>query len=172
MKKITLILMLFMSVGLLSAQKPSLQLKAFQRYHISGLPPTPVMEVGGKETVAKPLPTEPDYFIYLLANKMPFLTIESVWIKHHLYKAGLNKVACKPVLLSNGTQNDTLVRYTDEEVWQINITGKMTTKTRPAKSISALVAGNELLVRLRDKQGRYYTRSVKYITKLESSRGQ
>ena len=172
MKKITIILILFISAGLLSAQEPSLQLKAFQRYHLSGLPPTPVIEIGGKETVAKSPSSEPDYFIYLLIYKMPFLTLESVWIRKHLYKAELNKVACKPVLLSNGIQNDTLVRYTDEEVWQINITGKVSAKTRPAKSISTLVAGNELLVRLRNKQGRYYTRSVKYITNLESSRGQ
>lgn len=173
MKKITLISVLFFTVVLSAAQKPSLTLKAFERYHISGLPPTPVIEVGGKETIATRPPAEPEYLIYLLAWKMPLLKIESVWIKKNLYKASITKVACKPVILNNGIQNDTLIRYTDEgEVWKINITGKVKNNSKPAKSISALVAGNELVIRLHDKKSTHYTRSVKYISKLESTRGQ
>ena len=93
MKKITILSILFFSVVLSAAQKPSLKLQAFQRYHISGLPPTPVIEIGGKETVATLPPKEPAYYIYLLAWKMPLLKIESVWIKQHLYRAEIRKVA-------------------------------------------------------------------------------
>ena len=172
MKKITLLSVLFFTVVSLAAQKPSLTVKAFERYHISGLPPTPVIEIGGKETVTTRPPSGPEYFIYLIASQMPLVKMESVWIKKDLYKASITKVTCKPVILNNGIQNDTLVRYTDEEVWQINLTGKIKKYSKPAKSISALVSGNELVLRLQDKKGNYYTRSVKYISKLESTRGQ
>jgi hypothetical protein len=170
-KKTTIALILFFMVLSAVAQKASLGLKAFQRYHISGLPPTPVIEVGGKETEVKPTPSEPEYFIYLIDFKMPLLKIESLWIKRHLYQAAISKVSCKPVLLDNGIQKDTLVADTGQEVWQIKITGKTKKHSTPAKIISTRVAENELVLRLYDKQGRYYTRFVKNISQLEPARG-
>lgn len=172
MKRTVLVLILFFSVGLLAAQKNSLRLIAFQRNYISGVAPTPVIEIGGKEISVRASTPEPEYFIYLLSKKLSSLKIESVWIKKHLYPASMVNVPCKPVLLTNGLrQKDTLVGYTDEDVWQIKITGKAK-NTKPKKDIAALLRENELVVKIADKQSRYYTRSVRYITKLEPDRGQ
>lgn len=172
MKKTVLVLVLSFTVVLLAAQKPTLQVKAFQRYFISGMAPTTIVEMGDKETVPAVKASEPEYFIYLIAYKLPGIKIESVWIKHQLYPASIHNLSCKPVFISNNIQNDTLVRYTDEEVWQISITGKGQNNSKPKKNLAALVAGNELVLRLLDKQGRLFTRYVKKITQLESARGQ
>ena len=172
MKKIMILSVLFFSAIVSAAQKSSLTIKAFQRYHIGGLPPGQVIEVGGKEVITQPKSSEPEYFIYLLAYKMPSLKIESVWIKKNAYTASINKVACKPVILNNGIQTDTLVRYTDEDVWRILITGKRKNYSKPAKNMATLVTGNELVLQLSTKSGTRYTRAVKYIATLESTRGQ
>ena len=171
MKKTVLLMMLFSTVLVLAAQKPIVKIQAFQRYYISGVAPTPIIEIGSKETAARNT-SEPEYFIYLIACKVPDIVIESIWIKQHLYQAAINKVACKPVVISNGRRNDTLVQYTDDVVWQISITGKGKDNSKPKNSISAAVSANELVVRLHDKNGRFYTRSVKNIAPLESERGQ
>lgn len=172
MKKTALAGMLFFYAALVTAQKPSLRLQAFQRYYISGMAPTPVMEVGGKEIMPQGNVKEPQYFIYLISDKLPSLQIKTVGIKHHLYQATIHKIDCKPVVITSTVQKDTLVRYTDDDVWQINITGKAKNNNTPKKDIAALLAENELVIKLQDKQGKYYIRTVRHITTLESERGQ
>lgn len=174
MKKAVLGFVLVVSVLSVFAQKtaPSLRLKAYQRGYISGVAPTPTVEIGGKEIAAKPTIHEPEYFIYLLVNKVPYLKIERVWINHQLYLASINKVNEKPVLLDNGKKKDTLIKYTDEMVWQIKITGKDKTGITPKKDIKAQVKSNELVIRLNDQNGHAYTRTQKQITVLEAVRGQ
>ena len=150
---------------------PSLRLKAYERVFINGVAPSPVMEVGGKETKVKVIPTKPVYYIYLIANKVPYIKIERVWIKQQLYTATITRVPTKPVLIENGKQKDTLVKYTDEAVWQVNIKDLVTNGTKPKKDIADKVAANELVLRLNDKNGYVYTRVAKTITKLEPAAG-
>ena len=77
----------------------------------------------------------------------------------------------KPVLIENGKHMDTLVKYTDEAVWQISIKDRVTNGTKPKKDIADKVAANELVLRLNDKNGYVYTRAIKTITKLEPEAG-
>jgi hypothetical protein len=150
---------------------PSLRLRAYERVFINGVAPSPVMEVGGKETKVQVIPTKPVYYIYLIANKVPYIKIERVWIKQQLYTATITRVVTKPVLIENGKQKDTLVKYTDEAVWQITIKDKVTNGTKPKKDIADKVAANELVLRLNDKSGAVYTRIAKTFTKLEPAAG-
>ncbi len=150
---------------------PSLRLKAYERVFIDGVAPSPVIEVGGKETKVQLIPTKPVYYIYLIANKVPYIKIERIWIKQQLYTATITKVTSKPVLIESGKQTDTLVRYTDEAVWQITIKDKVTNGTKPKKDIANKVATNELVLRLNDKNGYVYTRVAKIFTKLEPQVG-
>ncbi|MCW3087469.1 MAG: hypothetical protein JWQ78_855 [Sediminibacterium sp.] len=164
--------MLSVTAGCVIAQKPVMKIKAFQRYYISGLPNIPAVEVGGKEVVVTRAAAEPEYYIYLVAAKTPSLNLESIWIKQHRYQASLKKISCKPVVVNNGAEKDTLVKYTKEDIWQVRIKGKAKTDVRPTKAIAALVPGNDLVVRVYDKAGRYYTHVVRNIPRLESARGQ
>ncbi|MEY2903698.1 MAG: hypothetical protein RLY89_2804 [Bacteroidota bacterium] len=150
---------------------PSLRLRAYERVFINGVAPSPVMELGGKETKVQVIPTKPVYYIFLIANKVPYIKIERVWIKQQLYTATITRVANKPVLIENGKQKDTLVKYTDEAVWQITIKDKVTNGTKPKKDIADKVAANELVLRLNDKSGAVYTRIAKTFTKLEPQAG-
>lgn len=172
MKKTVIALMLFFTSTVLVAQKSSLQLKAFQRYYISGMPPNPVLEIGGKEVEVKSKTTEPEYFIYLITKKIPSLKIESVWIKKQEYQATMQTVACKPVVINTAFRKDTLIKYTEETVWQIRITGKENNLKTVKKNISSLLLENELVVKLRDRKRCLYTQTVKHFITLESERGQ
>lgn len=172
MKKTVIVLMLFFTSTVLVAQKPSLTLKAFQRYYIGGMPPNPVLEVGGKEVKVISKTAEPEYFIYLISAKHPSLKIESVWINKQRYQATMQTVSCKPVVINTAFRKDTLIAYTEENVWQIRITGKEKNLQMSKKNISPLLLENELVVKLRDKKGSLYTQTVKHFISLESERGQ
>jgi hypothetical protein len=174
MKKAILFMSLTIIASAIFAQKtsPSLRLKSFQRGYISGVAPTNTVELGGKETTAPSKTHTPEYFIYMIANKVPYLKIERVWIKQQLYLASIDKVATLPVVLQEGKKKDTLVKYTDEMVWQVKIIGKDSTGIKPKKDIANQVKSNELVIRLNDPSGHIYTRTNKQITVLEAVRGE
>lgn len=174
MRRIALLLLMACSINSAYAQKtsPSLKLKSYQRGYISGVAPTPIVEIGGKQTEAASATREPEYFIYLIANKVPYLKIERIWIRQQLYLATINLVSTKPVIVKNGIMADTLIRYTDEAVYQIKITGKDSTGIKPKKDIAHEVKANEMVLRLTDKNGKVFTRTAKHISILEAERGQ
>jgi hypothetical protein len=174
MKKIALLISLSMIVCAVFSQKnlPSLKLRSYQRGYISGVAPTATIELGGKETAAPAAKYNPEYFIYLIAYKVPYLKIERVWIKQQLYLASIDRVTKLPIVLQEGKKKDTLVKYTDELVWQIKILGKDTTGLKPKKDIATQVKANELVIRLNDPSGHVYTRTSKHINMLEATRGQ
>jgi len=128
--------------------------------------------LGGKQTATASAAKEPQYLIYLIANKLPYLKIERVWIRQQLYLANIHLITDKPVVVKNGIKLDTLVKYTDEAVYQINITGKDKTGIRPKNDIADQVRANEMVLRLTDKSGKVFTRTSKHITVLEAERGQ
>jgi hypothetical protein len=76
------------------------------------------------------------------------------------------------VVLQEGKKKDTLVKYTDEMVWQVKIIGKDSTGIKPKKDIANQVKSNELVIRLNDASGHIYTRTNKQITVLEAVRGE
>jgi hypothetical protein len=152
--------------------QPSLRLNSYQRSYISGIVPSTIIEIGGKETAATSVAHAPEYFIYLIANKVPYLKIERIWIKQQLYLASIDKIKSLPVVLQEGKKKDTLVKYTDELVWQINITGKDNSGIKPKKDIAAQVKANELVIRLKDPSGHVFTRTSKHINVLDAVRGQ
>lgn len=174
MRIVALLILLACSMSSSFAQKttPSLRLKSFQRGYISGVAPTPTVEIGGKQTEAASAAKEPTYFIYLIANKVPYLKIERIWIRQQLYMANIHLITEKPVVVKNGSRADTLVKYTDEAVYQINITGKDSTGIKPKKDIADQVKANEMVLRLRDKNGKVFTRTAKHISILDAERGQ
>ena len=153
------------------ATSPWLKLRAYERTFIPGVALSPEIEVGGKETTVKIIPTKPVFYIYLLANKLPNIKIEQIWIRQESYTATITRVPSKSVLIENGKQKDTLVKYTNEAVWQINIKDKVSNGPKPKKDIADKVAANELVLLLNDKKGFTYTRVLKNITKLEPAAG-
>jgi hypothetical protein len=80
-------------------------------------------------------------------------------------------VTSKQVIVENGKYSDTLVNFTNEAVWQINIQEKDITGIPPKKNIANQVANNELVIRLKDSNGSIYTRTVKKITQLKPFAG-
>jgi hypothetical protein len=164
MQKITFLILFSISTMMVSSQEPSLRLKAFKRY-------TKNENNKGKGEPAQSMPktNEPEYFIYLIAFKVPFIKLERVWLNQNLYSVQIDKVSDKPIILKNsGYPNDTLVKYTDELVWKVTLKGKVEGNIKPKKDIEYLVSQNELTLRLNDKKGTLYTRSVKEITLLRS----
>ena len=150
---------------------PSLKLKAYERITLSGVAPSAEIKVGGEETLVASKSPKPDYYIYLIANKMPNIKLDRVWIKQELYTATMVSVTSKPVLLENGKQTDTLVKYVKEPVWQIIIKDKDKSGSKPKKDIADKEASNELVFRLIDKNGTFYTRTIKTITHLKPFAG-
>ena len=71
---------------------------------------------------------------------------------------------------NTGYPNDTLVRYTDETVWKVTLTGKVEGNMKPKKDIENLAYQNELTFRLHDNKETMYTLSVKQITLLQSTK--
>jgi hypothetical protein len=155
MKKIIFIVICALSTTFVSAQRiapptsPSVRLKAFV------------------EPTAKSDNSVPNhYYIYLITNKVPYMKLEKVWINNKLYTASLERVTEKPILHQKGTKVDTLVKYTDELVWKVNIKGKADDSFKPKSDISDIVAQNELVLRLYNSDGTLYTREVKQMSKL------
>jgi hypothetical protein len=77
-----------------------------------------------------------------------------------------------PVVVQEGMKKDTLVKYTDELVWQIKIIGKDSTGIKPKKDIADQVKSNELVIRLTEPSGHVFTRTSKNIPVLEAARRQ
>ena len=73
--------------------------------------------------------------------------------------------------MENGKFSDTLVHLTKEAVWQINISEKDMTGTQPKRGIAKQVSSNELVLRLTDKNGSVYIRTVKNIKQLSPLAG-
>lgn len=154
------------SAALCQSRTPVLQLKAFERITLNGVAPTPEIKVGDKEIVAGALPAATDYYIYIISRRVPNIMIDQIWLKQESYSARISRVSSKQVILENGKYSDTLVKYTNEAVWQINIQEKDMTGIQPKKNIANQVANNELVIRLKDSKGSVYTRTVKKIIQL------
>lgn len=153
------------------SKTPSLKLKAFERIIMSGVAPNPVIKVGDEEIAPAITPAPIDYYIYLISRRVRNIVIDQVWIKKESYTARISRVTSKQVILENGKYSDTLVNYTNEAIWQINIQEKDITGIPPKKNIANQVANNELVIRLKDSNGSIYTRTVKKITQLKPFAG-
>ncbi|MFN7538768.1 MAG: hypothetical protein ACK5RQ_01830 [Bacteroidota bacterium] len=153
------------------SRTPSLKLTAFKRSILNGVAPSSVIKVGDEEIPNTNAPAQIEYYIYLLASRVSNLELNQVWIQQELYTATLSRVNSKSVVLENGKFSDTLVHFTKEAVWQINISEKDMTGTQPKKNIAKQVAANELVLRLSDRKGAVYTRTIKNITPLKPFAG-
>lgn len=153
------------------SRTPSLQLKAFERIILSGVAPTPEIKVGDEEIEPAALKVPTDYYIYIISRRVRNIVIDQVWIKKESYSARISRVTSKQVIVENGKYSDTLVNFTNEAVWQINIQEKDMTGIPPKKNIANQVANNELVIRLKDSNGSIYTRTVKKITQLKPFAG-
>jgi uncharacterized protein (DUF2344 family) len=153
------------------SRTPSLKLTAFKRSILNGVAPSSVIKVGDEEIPNTNAPAQIEYFIYLIASRVSNLELNQVWIQQELYSASLSRVTAKPVLLENGKFSDTLVHFTKEAVWQIKIAEKDMTGTQPKRGIAKQVSSNELVLRLTDKNGSVYIRTVKNIKQLSPLAG-
>jgi len=159
------------SAALGQSRTPSLQLKAFERIILNGVAPTPEINVGDEEIKKNAMPVQSEFFIYIIANRVSNLKLEQIWIKQELYTATISRVTSKPVLLKDGKHTDTLVHNTKEAVWQISLTGKDLTGIQPKKNMAIQVAANELVLRMSDKNGAIYNRTVKKFSQLKPFAG-
>ncbi|MFY8005907.1 MAG: hypothetical protein ACOVOY_01615 [Sediminibacterium sp.] len=153
------------------SRTPSLKLTAFKRSILNGVAPSSVIKVGDEEIPNSTIPPQTEYYIYLIASRISNLQLTQVWIQQELYSASLSRVTAKPVLLENGKFSDTLVHFTKEAVWQIKIAEKDMTGTQPKRGIAKQVSSNELVLRLTDKNGSVYIRTVKNIKQLSPLAG-
>jgi len=153
------------------SRTPALKLSAFKRSILNGVAPSAVIKVGDEEIPTTNAPAQIEYYIYLLASRVSNVELNQVWIQQELYTATLSRVNSKSVVLENGKFSDTLVHFTKEAVWQINIIEKDMTGTQPKKNIAKQVAANELVLRLSDRKGAVYTRTIKNITQLSPNAG-
>lgn len=158
--------MFYYAAALGQSRTPSLKLTAFKRSILNGVAPSSVIKVGDEEIPSTNAPAQIEYYIYLLASRVSNLELNQVWIQQELYTATLSRVNSKSVVLENGKFSDTLVHFTKEAVWQINISEKDMTGTQPKKNIAKQVSSNELVLRLSDKNGSVYIRTVKNIKQL------
>jgi hypothetical protein len=159
------------SAALGQSRTPSLQLKAFERIILNGVAPTPEINVGDEEIKKNAMPVQSEFFIYIIANRVSNLKLEQIWIKQELYTATISRVTSKPVLLKDGKHTDTLVHNTKEAVWQISLIGKDLTGIQPKKNMAIQVAANELVLRMSDKKGAIYNRTVKKFSQLKPFAG-
>lgn len=151
---------------------PSLKLKAYQRVTLNGVAPSVEIKVGDEEIPAAQLPANTEYYIYLIAKKVSNMELDQVWIKKQLYAATLMRVTAKPVVLKgNGKETDTLVNSVNEALWEIIIKEKVMTGTQPKRDIAHKVATNDLVIRLKTKNGAIFSRTVKSITQLKPFAG-
>lgn len=158
-------------VAFTQSTPPSIYAKAFERSMLSGVAPTAEIKVGGEEKPVSSVPAKTAYFIYLVTKKMSNSKVDKVWIKKELFTATLTRVTANPVILENGKYSDTLFNYADETVWQIIIKDKVTAGNKPTKDIAAKLATHELVIQLKDKNGKPYTRTVEKFTQLKPFAG-
>lgn len=148
------------------SRTPALKLSAFKRSILNGAAPSSVIKVGDEEIPNTNAPAQIEYYIYLLTSRVSNLELNQVWIQQELYTATLSRVNSKYVVLENGKFSDTLVHFTKEAVWQIKIAEKDMTGTQPKRGIAKQVSSNEMVLRLTDKNGSVYIRTIKNIKQL------
>ncbi|MBY0481134.1 MAG: hypothetical protein K2Q21_07250 [Chitinophagaceae bacterium] len=172
-KKIVLsILIVLIAINSFAQKKSFLKLKAFERSYISGKAIVPEISIGNQEVRSESTAAAPEYFIYLIAYKMPLVKFQKLWIKQQSYLATMQKLSQNPVTIQNGKHIDTLVQYDCATIWQIKIKGVDKTGAKPKNTIADQVKGNDLVLRVTDKEGNFYTRNIKKISVLEADRGQ
>lgn len=172
-RKIVLsVLVILIATNSFAQKKAFLQLKAFERGYISGKAIVPEISLGNQESKSEPTAVAPEYFIYLIAYKMPTVQLQKLWIKQRSYLATIQQVNQKPVILQSGKHIDTLVKYNCETIYQVTIKGLDKTVSKPQKGIADRVKANDLVLRVTDKEGNFYTRNIKKISVLEADRGQ
>lgn len=174
MKKWACLLLCFLYTGIIFSQKkmPDLELKAFQKNTISGVAPSSTIEIGALEKTNKNPKTSSTYFIYLLALKETPLKIEKIWIRQKSYLANIQKQSSLPIVFQDGKRKDTVIKSTDATVWKISIVGIDSSVKHTNKEIVSSIKRNELVIQLKDKWGKNFTKSLERIQILEAERMQ
>ena len=152
-----------------STQAQTLIVKAFERNSISGVAPSPTINIGGKESIEPTNNTNPSYFFYLIASNALHVSIEQVWIKQTCFSAKLTPLKTQTILLKNSSDSTTISAAKNTSLWQIQVLGK-STKIVNQQKLLALISKNNLVVLLKDTKGRRYTRLIPQIIELEAER--
>ena len=152
-----------------TTQAQTLIIKAFERNSISGVAPTPIINIGGKESIEPTNNTNPSYFFYLIASNYLHVSIEQVWIKQTCFKAKLLSLKSPTIILKNSTDSTTISATKNTSLWQLQVLEKLT-KIVPHQKLQALISKNNLVVLLKDTKGRRYTRIIPQIIELEAER--
>ncbi len=153
----------------ITTQAQTLIIKAFERNTISGVAPTPIISIGGKETIEQPNNASPSYFFYLIASNYLQVSIEQVWIKQVCFSAKISKLKTHTIVLKNSTDSTTISATKNTSLWQLQVLGKLT-KIANQQKLQPLISNNNLVVLLKDSKGRRYTRIIPQIIELESER--
>jgi len=152
-----------------TTQAQTLIVKAFERNSISGVAPSPIINIGGKESNAPSINTNPSYFFYLIAANYLQVSIEQIWIKQTCFSAKLTPLKKQTILLKNSNDSTTISATKNTSLWQIQVLGK-STKIVNQQKLLALISKNNLVVLLKDTKGRRYTRLIPQIIELEAER--
>jgi hypothetical protein len=160
-----LILLMFAT----TTQAQTLTIKAFKRNSISGVAPTPIISIGGKEAAEPTNNKNISYLIYLIASNYLQVSIEQVWINQISFSAKLSKIKTNSIVIKNSDDSTNISATKNTSLWQLQVLGK-TTKIEKQQKMQALINKNNLVVLLKDTKGRRYTRVIPQIIELDPER--
>jgi hypothetical protein len=161
-------LLIFLMLAI-KTQAQTLIIKAFERNSISGVAPTPIISIGGKESAEPTNNKNISYLIYLIASNYLQVSIEQVWINQTSFSAKLSKIKTNSIIIKNSADSTNISATKNTSLWQLQVLGKAT-KIENQQKMQALINKNNLVVLLKDTKGRRYTRVIPQIIELEPER--
>jgi hypothetical protein len=160
--KRTILLIIFFTVAFASFGQTGVRVFGYMREVMPGIVPRGTRENGEAIEQAKSTPT---YLVYLSSpSKYPAVVVE-MWINGQRFSTQTEGVAKTPVILPNNTgKSTTLVGKTSNKVQQV--VPMPSTEGKEFSLARKKAAVNELVVVYR-QNGKYYSATLKKITKLE-----
>ena len=93
-----------------------------------------------------------------------------MWIKQQPYQTSVKKIVGDLITMNAGNQKNTLTKFPNETAWLLTIVGKCKRIATPKKKIAALIANNDLVITLKSKNEKTYTKTLKHFIVVDSER--
>jgi hypothetical protein len=159
---------------LVSAQKQSIRVFAYDIPNISGVAPVGEINVGDviKADGTNPKGSIADYQFYIAVSNMSNITLHRFWLKQQLYAVKIEKVSTNPLLIPRGKNApDTLVPSTSADIWRVLITSEPIKGVQPISAIRKLVKTNDVVIRFSSKNQPILTATLPKIKQLQPISG-
>lgn len=160
-----LLALLFVS-PVYSQAEQSPKAHAYSREVLGGSRRVATADETGKSPTSAAKPSL-QYYIYVESNSA--LNIKTIWIEGKQFSVATEKIAT-PVILQNATvpgkKADTLVKATQNNVWQVQLKDKLKDGKRTA-ALVRLLRNNDVVI-VYERKGKLLQLPVKRIYKLSS----